>query len=156
MTTIVGKPLPRVDARGKVTGETLYSGDLTRKGMLHMKILFAGRPHAVIRSIDTTAAEALPAKVRRSAGQRSRQLKHKTHSPPMICPEGRQAPSQYCSQMQQSPHLSEVLPIRQGVKRLRRPNSAPRGQTNRQKNRWLQIHPIRIFLSLGKTQHNQQ
>lgn len=60
MTTIVGKSLPRVDARGKVTGETLYSGDLTMKGMLHMKMLFANRPHARVKSINTTKAEAAP------------------------------------------------------------------------------------------------
>jgi CO/xanthine dehydrogenase Mo-binding subunit len=44
----VGKSLPRIDARGKVTGETLYSGDLKMDGMLFMKILFAERPHARI------------------------------------------------------------------------------------------------------------
>ena len=59
-TSSVGKPLPRVDARGKVTGEALYSGDLSLPDMLHMKILFAGRPHARVKSIDTTRAEASP------------------------------------------------------------------------------------------------
>jgi CO/xanthine dehydrogenase Mo-binding subunit len=52
----IGKSLPRVDARGKVTGETPYSGDLSMPGMLHMKILFAQRPHARILSIDTSRA----------------------------------------------------------------------------------------------------
>jgi CO/xanthine dehydrogenase Mo-binding subunit len=56
----VGKSLRRVDAHGKVTGEALYSGDLTMKDMLHMKILFADRPHARVKSIDTTRAEAAP------------------------------------------------------------------------------------------------
>jgi CO/xanthine dehydrogenase Mo-binding subunit len=60
MTTVVGKPLPRVDARGKVTGETQYSGDLARPGMLHMKILFAGRPHARVLWIKTDGAETAP------------------------------------------------------------------------------------------------
>ena len=60
MTTIVGQSLPRIDALGKVTGETLYSGDIVMSGMLHMKILFAGRPHARVLSIDTSAAEAVP------------------------------------------------------------------------------------------------
>jgi CO/xanthine dehydrogenase Mo-binding subunit len=54
----IGKSLPRVDARGKVTGEAAYSGDLSRPGMLHMKILFADRPHARVLSIDTGQAEA--------------------------------------------------------------------------------------------------
>jgi CO/xanthine dehydrogenase Mo-binding subunit len=56
----VGKSAPRVDARGKVTGEALYSGDLTMKDMLHMKMLFAGRPHARVKSINTAQAEAAP------------------------------------------------------------------------------------------------
>ena len=51
--TAVGKSMPRVDARGKVTGETPYSGDLSMKGMSHMKVLFAGRPHARVKRIET-------------------------------------------------------------------------------------------------------
>jgi CO/xanthine dehydrogenase Mo-binding subunit len=60
MTTIVGKSLPRIDARGKVTGETPYSGDRSMQGMLHMKMLFAGRPHARVKWIKTEKAEAAP------------------------------------------------------------------------------------------------
>jgi CO/xanthine dehydrogenase Mo-binding subunit len=59
-TKVVGKSTPRVDARGKVTGETPYSGDLSRKGMLHMKILFAGRPHARIKRILVDHAQVAP------------------------------------------------------------------------------------------------
>src|SRR6266542_2858491 len=53
----IGKSLPRIDARGKVTGETLYSGDLSMPDMLYMKILFTDRPHARITGIDTSKAE---------------------------------------------------------------------------------------------------
>jgi CO/xanthine dehydrogenase Mo-binding subunit len=56
----IGQSIPRVDARDKVTGAALYSGDLSMPEMLHMKILFAGRPHARVVSIDTSTAEALP------------------------------------------------------------------------------------------------
>lgn len=56
----IGKSLPRVDARGKVTGETLYSGDLSMPDMLHMKLLFADRPHARVKGMDTSQAEAAP------------------------------------------------------------------------------------------------
>lgn len=56
----VGQIIPRVDARGKVTGEALYPGDFAMEGMLHMKILFAGRPHARVLNVDTGRAEALP------------------------------------------------------------------------------------------------
>ncbi len=56
----LGLSLPRIDALGKVTGTTPYPGDLNLPGMLHMKILFAGRPHARIRRLDTHRAEAVP------------------------------------------------------------------------------------------------
>jgi len=59
-TKIVGQSLPRVDALGKVTGETPYSGDLSMKDMLHMKTLFAGRPHARVKRIDLDKALATP------------------------------------------------------------------------------------------------
>jgi CO/xanthine dehydrogenase Mo-binding subunit len=58
--TLIGAPLARPDALGKVTGATRYPGDLIRPGMLHLKVVFAGRPHARIRAIDTTAALAHP------------------------------------------------------------------------------------------------
>ena len=58
MTTTIGKSLPRIDARGKVTGETPYSGDLSREGMVFMKLLFADRPHARVQWINTEKAEA--------------------------------------------------------------------------------------------------
>ncbi|MGB8981792.1 MAG: xanthine dehydrogenase family protein molybdopterin-binding subunit [Anaerolineales bacterium] len=56
----IGKSMPRVDARGKVTGEALYSGDLSMPDMLHMKMLFADRPHARVKVIDSSQAEAAP------------------------------------------------------------------------------------------------
>jgi CO/xanthine dehydrogenase Mo-binding subunit len=56
----IGQSTARVDARGKVTGATPYSGDLSMPGMLHMKMLFAERPHARVKSIKTTAAEKAP------------------------------------------------------------------------------------------------
>jgi CO/xanthine dehydrogenase Mo-binding subunit len=59
-TPVIGSSVPRIDARDKVTGKTLYSGDLVMPGMLHMKILFAGRPHARVLKIDTTEAKSLP------------------------------------------------------------------------------------------------
>jgi CO/xanthine dehydrogenase Mo-binding subunit len=58
--SFVGSSIPRVDAYGKVTGSTAFSGDLSMPGMLHAKILFAMRPHARILSIDTNEAETSP------------------------------------------------------------------------------------------------
>src|SRR5262245_64521713 len=57
---IIGQNVHRLDAVGKVTGKTHYPGDLTRTGMLHMKILFSARAHARVRSVDTAAAEKAP------------------------------------------------------------------------------------------------
>ncbi len=56
----VGRSITRVDAIDKVTGRALYPGDFHDPNQLYMKILFAGRPHARIRRIDTSKAEALP------------------------------------------------------------------------------------------------
>jgi CO/xanthine dehydrogenase Mo-binding subunit len=53
-------PTPRVDALGKVTGAAPYPGDVTPPDLLHAKTLFSGRPHARMRAMDTSAAEALP------------------------------------------------------------------------------------------------
>jgi CO/xanthine dehydrogenase Mo-binding subunit len=58
--SIVGQSMPRVDSRGKVTGETQYSGDLIMPGMLYMKILFAERPHARVLNVDPSKALAAP------------------------------------------------------------------------------------------------
>lgn len=55
----LGQSVQRIDAVGKVTGQTLYPGDIDLPNQAHMKILFARRPHAIIRSVDTSRAEAL-------------------------------------------------------------------------------------------------
>ncbi|MEX2161988.1 MAG: xanthine dehydrogenase family protein molybdopterin-binding subunit [Anaerolineales bacterium] len=55
----LGQSLPRIDAYGKVTGQTLYPGDINKPDQAYAKVLFAGRPHARIRSIDTASAQAL-------------------------------------------------------------------------------------------------
>ena len=56
----VGHAVKRTDARAKVTGEAHYPGDFYMDDQLYMKILFAERPHARVRRIDTTEAEQVP------------------------------------------------------------------------------------------------
>ncbi|MBE0698236.1 MAG: molybdopterin-dependent oxidoreductase, partial [Anaerolineaceae bacterium] len=56
---IVGQSVKRIDADGKVTGRTLYPGDIELPNQAVMKILFANRVHAEIKRIDTSRAEAL-------------------------------------------------------------------------------------------------
>ena len=58
--SVVGKPLPRVDAVVKVTGDAKYAGDLVEAGMLYGKILRSPYAHAKILNIDTSKAEKLP------------------------------------------------------------------------------------------------
>jgi CO/xanthine dehydrogenase Mo-binding subunit len=57
---MVGQSVIRRDNWDKVTGEASYAADVSLDGMLHMKIVFAGRPHARILSLDTSSAEAYP------------------------------------------------------------------------------------------------
>lgn len=58
--SVVGQAVTRIDAVGKVTGETLYPGDINLPNQAYMKILFANRSHAIIKKLDTTKAEQYP------------------------------------------------------------------------------------------------
>ncbi len=58
MSTL-SRSFPRVDASGKVTGNSLYPGDLTPENLLHGKVLFSGQPHARMLSMDISEAEAV-------------------------------------------------------------------------------------------------
>ncbi len=60
MPKILGKSIPRFDAVDKVTGKAKYPGDYDLPGQLHMKVLFSGRSHAIVRKIDVSEAKALP------------------------------------------------------------------------------------------------
>ena len=57
---VVGKPLRRVDALEKVTGQGIYTGDLKFPDMLHAKVKRSEHAHARILRINTSEAEALP------------------------------------------------------------------------------------------------
>ncbi len=60
----IGQSVKRLDAVGKVTGETPYPADIDLEGQLWMKIRFSDRAHARVVSIDTRQAESLPGVVR--------------------------------------------------------------------------------------------
>ncbi|HLB12800.1 MAG TPA: xanthine dehydrogenase family protein molybdopterin-binding subunit [Dehalococcoidia bacterium] len=57
--SVVGKPLPRVDAPTKATGQAKFAADLSLPGMLTGKILRSPYPHARIVNIDTSRAARL-------------------------------------------------------------------------------------------------
>lgn len=56
----VGRSLPRLEARAKVTGRAEYTHTMRLPGMLHAKIFRSTVPHGRIKSIDVSAAQALP------------------------------------------------------------------------------------------------
>jgi xanthine dehydrogenase molybdenum-binding subunit len=57
---VVGKRLPRVDAREKATGTAKFTVDIKLHEMLYAKILRSPHAHARIVQIDTSKAEKLP------------------------------------------------------------------------------------------------
>ena len=67
----VGHDVPRIDAYERVTGRATYTGDVRLPGMLYACVLRSPHPHARIRSIDVSRAEAL-------AGVRA-VVTHETH-----------------------------------------------------------------------------
>jgi CO/xanthine dehydrogenase Mo-binding subunit len=56
----VGRSLPRLEARDKVTGRAEYTHTMRLPGMLHAKIFRSTVAHGRIRSIDTSAAKNVP------------------------------------------------------------------------------------------------
>ena len=56
----IGRNIPRIDAYERVTGRATYTGDVRLPGMLYARVLPSPHPHARIRSIDVSKAEALP------------------------------------------------------------------------------------------------
>ncbi|MDK2931169.1 MAG: hypothetical protein PWR07_1300 [Bacillota bacterium] len=57
---VIGTPLPRVDSRGKATGETRYITDLSIPGMVHGKVFRSTHAHARITRVDVSAVERMP------------------------------------------------------------------------------------------------
>ncbi|MBZ0145324.1 MAG: molybdopterin-dependent oxidoreductase, partial [Rhodocyclaceae bacterium] len=58
--SLIGKRITKLDAPEKAGGKTRYIQDLDVQGQLYGKILRSARVHAKIKSIDTSAAKALP------------------------------------------------------------------------------------------------
>ncbi|HSI99483.1 MAG TPA: selenium-dependent xanthine dehydrogenase [Patescibacteria group bacterium] len=60
----IGAPAPRYEGREQVLGERPFVADLQVPGMLHGALRFSDHPRAVVRRIDTSAAEQHPGVVR--------------------------------------------------------------------------------------------
>jgi len=60
LLNVIGTPAPRHDAWAKAKGDQMYSDDFAMPGMLYGKALRSKYPAAILKSIDTNKAEALP------------------------------------------------------------------------------------------------
>lgn len=60
----IGMSMKRIDAFGKVTGQTPYPSDINLDGQLWMKMRFSDRVHARVVSINTHHADSYPGVVR--------------------------------------------------------------------------------------------
>ncbi len=56
----IGQSVRRVDALEKVKGEAVFASDMVMPGQVYLKMLMAHRPHALVKRVDTSRAEALP------------------------------------------------------------------------------------------------
>ncbi len=70
----VGRDIPRLEVRAKVTGRADYTHHLRLPGMLYGKVFRATVPHGRIRRIDLTAANAIPGVDRIITGEDIRKL----------------------------------------------------------------------------------
>ena len=59
-TSMVGRRQPRVDGYELVSGRAVYPSDVSLPGMLYGAVLRSPYPNAVVKSIDTRAAEGMP------------------------------------------------------------------------------------------------
>jgi xanthine dehydrogenase YagR molybdenum-binding subunit len=58
--TLVNTRLERIDAPVKVTGAAKYTHDIRLPGMLYARVLRCPHPHAKVKGIDFSAADAIP------------------------------------------------------------------------------------------------
>src|SRR3984957_11875245 len=56
----IGRSIPRLEAREKVTGRAEYTHLMRLPGMLYGKIFRSTVPHGRIKSVDTSAAKKIP------------------------------------------------------------------------------------------------
>jgi CO/xanthine dehydrogenase Mo-binding subunit len=74
MTVQIGRSIPRLEARAKVTGRAEYAHNLRLPGMLYGKLFRSTVAHGRIRAIDIRAATAIPGVVRVVTGEDVRAL----------------------------------------------------------------------------------
>jgi CO/xanthine dehydrogenase Mo-binding subunit len=83
----IGQSVPRVDALAKVKGEAVFSSDMVMPGQAYMKMLMSHRPHAIVKRIDISQAEAVPGvlTVLTSLDVLSNEFGYYTYDQPVLC-----------------------------------------------------------------------
>jgi len=69
MTAQIGRSIPRLEARAKVTGRAEYAHNLRLPGMLYGKVFRSTVAHGRIRGVDTSAAASLEGVARVVTGE---------------------------------------------------------------------------------------
>ena len=59
-TSVVGKPIPRVDGYQRVSGSAVYPHDLILPEMLHAAVLRCPHAHAIVKKVDAQRALKMP------------------------------------------------------------------------------------------------
>ena len=59
-TRVVGQPLVRIDAYERLSGTAVYPSDVRLANMLYGAVLRCPHPHARVKAVDTSGAEAMP------------------------------------------------------------------------------------------------
>ncbi|MGA3095051.1 MAG: xanthine dehydrogenase family protein molybdopterin-binding subunit [Bryobacteraceae bacterium] len=59
-TTVVGKPLPRIDAKERLSGTAVYPLDTILPDMLYGAILRCPHAHALVKKVDASKARSMP------------------------------------------------------------------------------------------------
>ncbi|NMC79089.1 MAG: molybdopterin-dependent oxidoreductase [Chloroflexi bacterium] len=83
----IGQSVPRVDAEAKVKGEAVFASDMRMPGQAYLKMVMARRPHAIVKSVDTSAAEVLPGvlTVLTSKDVACNEFGYYTYDQPVLC-----------------------------------------------------------------------
>lgn len=83
----IGQSVPRVDAIAKVKGEAVFASDMVMPGQAYLKMLMAHRPHAIVRRVDTSKAEALSGviTVLTSVDVPNNEFGYYTYDQPVLC-----------------------------------------------------------------------
>lgn len=74
MNQILGKPIKRREDPEFLRGEAQFTADITLPDLLHMAILHSSEAHAMIKNIDTSAAEKMPGVVKVITGADTSQI----------------------------------------------------------------------------------